>query len=181
MSVNLNDLPNEMLVEIFSHLDSKSLYEAGQVCIRWESIVQVVHNKAFRKISKIAMFRKSTESKFKALGWIKKDHSFKQCRCLDIKMKIQCYENLELFSADLAVSSSIYISYGLCRLSSLEQIEAAARLSSAGIWCSSLNWISIENVDLSSSVQNLQDLIEVANEYFQLAYVQCNDFQAYKL
>ena len=179
MSVNIQDLPNEIIVEILRHLDVKSLYEAGHVCIRWESIVQVLHNKAWRKVSKVAMFNESVRIKYEAKGWIKEAHSWNQCQCLNIEMECYCYDNLEQLSEDLDVSSSIIIEhdyeYGYCELRSLEQVEAAARLASAGLWCSTLDELVIEHVDLTPSVQNLKDLIKVTKKLL-LLYVRSNDF-----
>ena len=163
-------------MEILSHLDVKSLYEAGNVCIRWESIVQVLHNKSWKKVSKVAMFNESVRFKYEVKGWIKEAHSHRnQCQCLNIEMECYCYDNLEQLSEDLDVSSSIVIEhdyeYGYCELRSLEQVEAAARLASAGLWCSTLDELVIEHVNLTSSVQNLKDLIQVTRKLL-LLYVQ---------
>ena len=39
--------PNEILIQIFNHLDLTSLVLAGRVCKRWRSIFQIVHDRVF--------------------------------------------------------------------------------------------------------------------------------------
>ena len=39
--------PNEILIQIFNHLDLTSLIMAGRVCKRWRCIFQIVHDKVF--------------------------------------------------------------------------------------------------------------------------------------
>ena len=52
-------IPNEILMEIFNHLDLQSLINAGKVCKRWRSIVNLVHEKAWswRSLAKAIPFK----------------------------------------------------------------------------------------------------------------------------
>ena len=42
----------EILEKIFSYLDSNSLYVAGRVCQKWSAIVQLIHDDAWRSLTK---------------------------------------------------------------------------------------------------------------------------------
>ena len=60
----LNDrkkLPNEVLVQIFSHLEISTLNKAGEVCKRWSEVVQVIHDKAWRKLTTAVKLDQSTK------------------------------------------------------------------------------------------------------------------------
>jgi len=68
-------VPNEILMQIFDHLDSKSLIMAGSVCKRWRSIVQMVHDKAWKSVTKAVQLKpKLIGPKFKKIGWVENEH-----------------------------------------------------------------------------------------------------------
>ena len=95
------NFPNEILMQIFNHLDSRSLIKAGSVCRRWRSIVQMVHEKAWKSVTKAVQLKpKLIGPKYKKIGWFRNKHTWNKCKCINIARDLVFYEDLELLEAD---------------------------------------------------------------------------------
>jgi len=92
---NQMTFPNEILMQIFNHLDSRSLNMAGSVCKKWRSMVQMVHEKAWKSMTKAVQLKpKSIGPKYKKIGWFKNKHTWNKCKCLNIARDLVFYDDL---------------------------------------------------------------------------------------
>ena len=99
---NQTSVPNEILMQIFNNLDSRSLNIAGQVCKRWRSVVEMVHDKAWRSLNKAVHLKPEfIGPKYKKIGWVENEHSLNICKCINIARDLVLYDNIELMDADL--------------------------------------------------------------------------------
>jgi len=140
-SFSLNDrkkLPNEVLMEIFCHMDPSTLYKAGRVCKRWSEVVQVMHDKAWRKMTKaVKINAKVIRPKYKSRGWIVKKHSWNICKCIKIDRDLVLYEDYAQINEDFKLLNDSTLSReifsGYVKVDNAEKAEAASRLAAAGL------------------------------------------------
>jgi len=194
-SNNLNQFPNETLKTIFRHLDSSSLYVAGQVCKRWSDIVQIVHDESWRSLTKAVMLKAEIIGpNYKSRGWVEQDHSWKTCNCINIGRELVLYKDIELLVHDMEIiedaswNSSIedaswnsrQDSLETMEIRTLEQAKAAIRFAAAGILTTidflHFNPFLCENDDIAS-LENIDLLVKITkNELLNLSKNFINHF-----
>jgi len=185
MSSPLNCLlqfPNEILLTIFSHLDTSSLYVAGQVCRKWSDIVQIIHDKSWRSLTNAVMLKAELIGpKYKNIGWVEQEHSWNTCKCIDIAWELVPYDDLDRMEKDMEIvddlkdytpkdGTSIEI------YNELEQPEAASRLAAAGILTDVDDLLFCEIKYDLSSVKNLSHLVRIVKNEVYLSDVNCKDY-----
>ena len=169
-------VPNEILMQIFNHLDSRSLIIAGSVCKKWSSIVQMVHDKAWRSLTKAVQLKpRFIGPKYKKIGWVKKVHSWYNCKCINISRDLAFYDDIELMAADVKQVKKLKkeFEYEQFIIEHVEEAEAIIRLVAAGIMTthdelSLTEWTGID----WSIVKNLNLLVKIVHGKFSL---QLND------
>jgi len=158
---------------IFRHLDSSSLYVAGQVCKRWSDIVQIVHDESWRSLTKAVMLKAEIIGpKYKSRGWVEQDHSWKTCNCINIGRELVLYEDIELLVHDMEIIENASLNSRQDRLEiiTLEEAKAAIRFAAAGI-LTTIDYLNLdiylrENDDFAS-VENMCLLVKITkNELF---------------
>jgi len=163
-------VPNEVLMQIFDHLDSRSLIKAGSVCKRWRSIVQMVHEKAWKSVTKAVKLKpKLIGPKYKKIGWVKKQHTWNMCKCINIARDLVFYEDIELLEADKH-REELWIFHK--PIHDKEEAEAFIRLVAAGIIdeIEHLELLESETFDLST-VKNLGLLLKIVTGLILLKFV----------
>jgi len=164
------NFPNEILMQIFNHLDSRSLIKAGSVCKRWRSIVEMVHEKAWKSVTKAVKLKpKLIGPKYKKIGWVKKQHTWNMCKCINIARDLVFYEDIELLEADKH-REELWIFHK--PIHDKEEAEAFIRLVAAGIIdeIEHLELLESETFDLST-VKNLGLLLKVVTGSIKLKSV----------
>ena len=97
--VGVEKLPNETLENIFNNLDPSSLNVVGQVCEKWRDVVQLIHDQAWKSLTKTVMLKKDTIGpKYEGRGWIEGVHSINQCKCIDIARDLVIYNDMKQIS-----------------------------------------------------------------------------------
>jgi len=169
----LKQFPNETLQTIFRHLDSSSLYVAGQVCKRWSDIVQIVHDESWRSLTKAVMLKAEIIGpKYKSRGWVEQEHSWKTCNCINIGRELVLYEDIELLVHDMEIieNASLKSRQNCLVIITLEEAKAATRFAAAGI-LTTIDYLNLdiylrENDDFAS-VENMCLLVKITkNELF---------------
>jgi len=182
------NFPNEILMQIFNHLDSRSLVKAGSVCKRWRSIVEMVHEKAWKSVTKAVKLKtKLIGPKYKKIGWFKNKHTWNKCKCINIARDLVFYEDKELLEADAELdlkqnkydeedwifhkSGEIKEIYDLY-IYDKEEAEAYIRLVAAGFIdeIGHLEFVESETFDFST-VKNLGLLLKIVTDTIHLQFV----------
>jgi len=159
---NQNRVPNEILMQIFNHLDSRNLKMVGQVSKRWRSIVEMVHDKAWRSLNKAVHLKPEfIGPKYKKIGWVENEHSLNICKCINIARDLIFYDNIELMDADLKQVEKMK-----CFIVNVEEAEAFIRLVAAGIM-TSLDNLYLANFDWTV-VKNLSLLFKIVKTFISL-------------
>jgi len=182
------NFPNEILMQIFNHLDSRSLIKAGSVCKRWRSIVEMVHEKAWKSVTKAVKLKpKLIGPKYKKIGWVKKQHTWNMCKCINIARDLVFYEDKELLEADAELDLKqnkydeedwiFHKSGEITEIDELyihdkEEAEAFIRLVAAGFIdeIGHLEFVESETFDLST-VKNLGLLLKIVTGLILLKFV----------
>jgi len=166
----LKQFPNETLQMIFRHLDSSSLYVAGQVCKRWSDIVQIVHDESWRSLTKAVMLKAEIIGpKYKSRGWVEQDHSWKTCNCINIGRELVLYEDIELLVHDMEIIENASLNSRQDRLEiiTLEEAKAAIRFAAAGI-LTTIDYLNLDNFleenDDIASVENIDLLVKITKD-----------------
>jgi len=74
---------------------------AGQVSKRWRSVVEMVHDKAWRSLNKAVHLKHDfIGPKYMKIGWVENEHSLNICKCINIARDLVFYDNIELMEAD---------------------------------------------------------------------------------
>jgi len=181
-------VPNEVLMQIFDHLDSRSLIKAGSVCKRWRSIVQMVHEKAWKSVTKAVKLKpKLIGPKYKKIGWVKKQHTWNMCKCINIARDLVFYEDKELLEADAELDLKqnkydeedwiFHKSGEITEIDELyihdkEEAKAFIRLAAAGFIDEivHLEFVESETFDFST-VKNLGPLLKIVTCSIQMQFV----------
>jgi len=163
----LKQFPNETLQTIFRHLDSSSLYVAGQVCKRWSDIVQIVHDESWRSLTKAVMLKAEIIGpKYKSRGWVEQEHSWKTCNCINIGRELVLYEDIELLVHDMEIieNASLKSRQNCLVIITLEEAKAATRFAAAGI-LTTIDYLNLDNFlrenDDFASVENIDLLVKI--------------------
>ena len=135
---DITKFPNEILVEIFNNLDIESLDEVSRVCRKWNAIVQWIHDKAWKSITKaIALERSILGPKYEDRGWHEEEHSMSDCLCFEIAKDVVFYDDVELLQRDIELiemnTREKLHEFMDIEEPNLEEVQAASRLSAAGI------------------------------------------------
>ena len=183
--VGVEKLPNETLENIFNNLDPSSLNVVGQVCEKWRDVVQLIHDQAWKSLTKAVMLKKDTIGpKYEGRGWIEGVHSINQCKCIDIARDLVIYTDMKKLNSDLELLESLVeiddpeqLKNEMERLKltncefvdmiceTLPEIQAASRLAAAGL-LNSIGRLTIVGIDLTS-IRHLRHLIgSVKNDLF---------------
>jgi len=176
--------PNEILLTIFSHLDTSSLYVTGQVCKRWCDIVKIIHDKSWRSLTNAVMLKADIIGpNYKNRGWVEQEHSWDTCRCIEITRELVPYDDLDQMENDMEIveylmypSQAYHGETSIEIKNDLEHPEAASRLAAAGILT------NIDDLDFCefkhnlSSVENLGHLVRIVENEVFFADAICKDF-----
>jgi len=142
---NYSKIPNEILLQIFSHMDTRSLMMAGKVCKKWSDIVQIIqHDKAWKSLTKAVLVNAEIIGPvYKKRGWVEHKHSWNICKCINISRDLIPYDDRELLDKDMKHLKSIDMradgDRGVGKIELLENkkreksADAFARLAAAGI------------------------------------------------
>merc|ERR1719312_1284964 len=91
-------------MKIFSNLDPSNLLMAGQVCQQWSQVVKMIHDDAWKSVTRAVMLDKETIGpNYKARGWIEEEHSLMECKCHEMSKNLFLYGDIEKFDCDLKV------------------------------------------------------------------------------
>jgi len=156
----------EILKKIFSYLDSNSLYVAGRVCQKWSAIVQLIHDDAWRSLTKAVnlMPHKIGPKYKKKKGWIEQAHSWNMCKCVDMVRELVLYDDQELLLRDLELTVKNFkkIKRKLL-LKNCEDAEAASSLAAARI-LTSIDQLNLASNTMKfdfSSERNIGHLVKI--------------------
>jgi len=144
---------------------------AGQVSKRWRSVVEMVHDKAWRSLNKAVHLKPEfIGPKYKKIGWVENEHSWSVCKCINIARDLVFYDNIGLMDADLKQFDFNYndddneyiIDHVVeARAYHVEEAEAFIRLAAAGI-LTSLDNLSLGDFDWTV-VKNLSLLVKIVH------------------
>jgi len=152
-SVDVMDLPKEILIEIFSNLDVSNLDVVAKVCGKWSVITQMIHDKAWKSVSRAVQLKSDIIGPlFEKRGWIEAEHGMDQCKCIKMSIDLLIYDDLQILNSDLELfklyeaESSFYEFLRSLRQEGdrfyeideieypeLTEIQAFSRLSAAGV------------------------------------------------
>jgi len=118
---NIRKLPNEIFCELFSYLDKETKLTASQVCRQWRI---VMHYMSWRSISDRVEGDRMMKEDFSSFGWLKDEHEFGQCRCIELDLGYYPFRN----------TSWTTTSYG----NTLYQREGAVTFAKSKIICAGL-------------------------------------------
>jgi len=178
----LLQFPNEILLTIFSHLDTSSLYVAGQVCKRWSDIVKIIHDKSWRSLTNAVLLKAEIIGpKYKNRGWVEKEHSWDTCKCINIAKELVPYDDLDQMENDLEIVEDLKYQSQDGEISieisnQLGQLVAVSRLAAAGILTNIDDLDFYESKYDFSSVQNLGHLLRIVKNSVYVWNVICKDF-----
>ena len=165
---DVGDVPKEILMKIFSNLDLSSLLMAGQVCHKWSEVVKMIHDDAWKSVTRAVMLDKETIGpNYKARGWIEEDHNLMECKCLEMSKNLFLYGDIEKFDFDLKVlfttddtykrfefeEAANFFRHGnkdlmlILTLQQIGEIEAIGRLAAAGI-ITEVEILNLKNINL---------------------------------
>jgi len=164
---NHSKIPNEILLQILSHLDTRSLMTAGKVCKKWSDIVQIIHDKAWNSLTKAVLVNAEIIGPvYKERGWVEHKHSWNICKCINISRDLVPYDDNELLDKDMKHVGRELKKYSFSRrvlsIEDEKSAEASSRLAAAGI-LQKIDILSFVDVDLSH-VKNLRYLARIARE-----------------
>jgi len=177
----------EVLKKIFSYLDSNSLNVAGQVCQKWSAIVQLIHDDAWRSLTKaVSLMPNKIGPKYEKKGWIEQAHSWNMCNCVDMAREFVIYDDLELLARHLEVVDTNYIKdkafvkafgKGTLMVKNLEDAEAVSSLAAARIF-TTIHMLFLSGADLASiskkidfsSVRNIGHLVKIVTNRLQILH-----------
>merc|ERR1719300_325233 len=125
---------------------------AGSVCKRWRSIVQMVHDKAWKSVTKANQFKpKYIGPKFKKIGWVENEHTWNICECINIARDFVFYDDIEALEADLKELEKFTETKQpgtkqliTCHIQKLDEAETFNRLFAAGILIFLDNMVSVD-------------------------------------
>jgi len=174
--IELTEFPNEILVKIFNYLDSSSLEVVGQVCKKWENIVLMIHDRAWKSVTKAVMLKRSIIGpKYEKRGWIEEDHSIGKCKCVEIARDLETYDDVELLNRDMELLEKIKYGNDGLEHPSLPEIEAASRLAAAGI-ITSIRYLDFGEIEIDlPNIKHLSRLLRIVEWSFCLHEVTCKD------
>jgi len=176
----------EVLKKIFSYLDSNSLNVAGQVCQKWSAIVQLIHDDAWRSLTKaVNLMPNKIGPKYEKKGWIEQAHSWNMCNCVDMAREFVIYDDLELLARHLEVLDTNYNKdLRTLTLKNFEDAEAVSSLAAARIFTNL--YILVLAADLEadlaadlaslskkidfSSVRNIGHLVKIVKNGVQILH-----------
>jgi len=175
--------PNETILKIFRHLDARSLNEAGLVCKRWSDLVQILHDESWRSLTKAVLLKAEIiGTKYKSIGWVEQEHSWKSCNCINIASEFIPYDDIERLDHDMGIVERIKQTYnGRDRmyLSSAHEAEAASSLAASRIF-TSIDELNIHHFDGDfSSVKNLSHLLRIVKHGVYLTNVTTKDLPTF--
>jgi len=194
---NQRKVPNEILMEIFNHIDSSTLYAAAQVCRKWCKIAKLVHKKARRSLAKAVFNRtKILGRQFKEMCWVIQKHCWSSCKCVDIARDLIPYKNIKLLNKDLKFVDELATDFldnkpkflepedlntyrvfdPLVRIGKVEEVEKFIRLAGAGI-LTSIGHVEIQRgLDLFN-IKNLHIFFRIVETNFTVqSYESFRDF-----
>jgi len=179
LSSHLMLFPNETILKIFRHLDARSLNEAGLVCKRWSDLVQILHDESWRSLTKAVLLKAEIIGpKYKSIGWVEQEHSWKTCNCINIASEFIPYADIERLDHDMGIVESIkYKENGrdIMYISSASVTEAASSLAASRIF-TSIDELKIRHFDGDfSSVKNLSHLLRIVKHGVYLISVTIKD------
>ena len=166
LHIVLAKLPNEILEEIFNYMEWSNLEVVSQVCQKWNAIVQRIHDRAWKSITKaVALKRSVSVCEYGDRGWIEEEHSMTDCLCVEIAKDLVFYGDVELLDSDVELLEKNQRGPRRIKLHELvdleepklEEVQAASRLSAAGI-LTSLRYVFFLQIDLSS-IKHLSYLV----------------------
>jgi len=165
---NYSKIPNETLLQIFSHLDTRSLMMAGKVCKKWSDIVQIIHDNAWKSLTKSVLVNAEViRPKYKKIGWVEHRHSWNICKCINISRDLVLYDDYELLNRDMKrVEVGPEVNRFFLRVDDEKFAEASSRLAAAGI-LQNIDILRFDDVDLSR-VKNLSYLVRIVNSVLNL-------------
>merc|ERR1719300_179063 len=125
---------------------------AGSVCKRWRSIVQMVHDKAWKSVTKAVPLKpKLNGPKFKKIGRVENEHTWNICECINIARDFVFYDDIELLEADLKELEKFSKPKKpgrkqliMCRIQKLNEAETFNRLFAAGMMIFLGNMVSVD-------------------------------------
>jgi len=167
----------EVLKKIFSYLDSNSLNVAGQVCQKWSAIVQLIHDDAWRSLTKaVNLMPNKIGPKYEKKGWIEQAHSWNMCKCVDMAKEFVIYDDLELLARHLEVLDTNYNKdLRTLTLKNFEDAEAVSSLAAARIFTNidilelpDFQTIS-KKIDFSN-VRNIGHLVKIVKNGVQILH-----------
>ena len=168
LPIDVTKLPNEILEEIFNHLDIDSLVVVNQVCQKWNAVVQRIHERAWKSINKAVAVKKSfLGPNYEERGWNEDEHSsIRFCDCIEIARDLVFYDDVELLHSDIELirmkHKGIYDELDDMEVSKLKEVQAASRLTAAGILIT-LRSLHCFQIDLSS-VKQLSHLVSLVDD-----------------
>jgi len=179
LSSHLMLFPNETILKIFRHLDARSLNEAGLVCKRWSDLVQILHDESWRSLTKAVLLKAEIIGpKYKSIGWVEQEHSWKTCNCTNIASEFIPYDDIERLDHDMGIVESIKQTYNgrdSMYFSSAYEAEAASSLAASRIF-TSIDELKIHYFDGDfSSVKNLSHLLRIVEDGVYLISVTIKD------
>jgi len=187
LSSHLMLFPNETILKIFRHLDARSLNEAGLVCKRWSDLVQILHDESWRSLTKAVLLKAEIIGpKYKSIGWVEQEHSWKTCNCTNIASEFIPYDDIERLDHDMGIVESIKQTYNgrdSMYFSSAYEAEAASSLAASRIF-TSIDELKIHSLmdgldgDFSS-VKNLSHLLRIVKHGVYLINLTIKDLPTF--
>jgi len=186
LSFDAMKFPNEILLKIFSHIDHSSLNTVGQVCHKWRDVVQMIHDKAWKSVTRAVLLKREIiGTKYESRGWIEEVHSMDQCKCIKIARDLFIYDDDELLNSDLELAYE----FDILTNPKLSEIQAASRLAAAGI-LANMKDVNLSKIKLQS-VKHLRHLVSIVKDRLVLTltsykdlinivrYIDCKELQIY--
>jgi len=186
------DFPNEILLNIFGNLNPSNLDVVVHVCQKWRNIVQMIHNSAWKSVSRAVQLKRDIIGPlYKSRGWIEAQHAMDQCNCIKISMDLVTYDDLQLLNRDLELlklHGDKFYEIDYLEFPELTDLQAFSRLSAAGVLTTIRN-VLISDIQLPSIKHighflcNVKESLEVSEgepEQKDLAnlfkWINCNQF-----
>ena len=146
-------------------------------------ILSLTLDQSWRSLTKAVLLKAEIIGpKYKSIGWVEQEHSWKTCNCINIASEFIPYADIERLDHDMGIVESIkYKENGrdIMYISSASVTEAASSLAASRIF-TSIDELKIHYFDGDfSSVKNLRHLLRIVKDGLYLINVTINDIPTF--